>query len=267
VVDNGSTDGSAELVREEFPDVELFVSRENRGFAVANNLGIRRARGRYVLLLNADTEIAPDAAGELYRFMEARPDVGLAGARLVFPDGRDQDCAFEFPTLAMAFLDVFPLHHRLLGGRLNGRYRVAGRAEPFPIGHPLGACMFVRREALEQVGLLDEGFFMYAEEVDWCLRLRRAGWGIYCVPTAVVVHYGGASAGQFREAMLVELYRSRYRLFRRHYTRRYQTAARLIFRAGHLWAALRLRLAARGRVLQAEERARLRAHRRILGLR
>lgn len=273
VVDNGSTDGSRELVRTRFPGVALIEPARNLGFAGANNLGLQRSCGRFVLLLNADARVMPGAVGEMLRFLERRPDVGLVGPRLVYPDGRDQDCAFALPTLPMAFLDVFPLHHHLPGARftarLNGRHRVAGRREPFPIGHPLGACMLVRRAAFEAAGLLDAGYFMYAEEIDWCIRLRRAGWGIYCVPTAVVVHHGGASTGQprHRAAMLVELYRSRYRLFRRHYSGRYRFAARLIFRLGHRWAILGLRRAAGRRPLTEVERARLRAYRTVLALR
>ena len=130
------------------------------------------------------------------------PRTGLVGPRLVYPDGTFQHSAFRFPSLGQAFLDFFLLHHRLLQSPWNGRYPralyAAGR--PFSVDHPLGACMMVRREVVEQVGSLDADYFMYCEEIDWAMRIKRAGWQIGCVPAAEVVHYAGQSARQFRRA-------------------------------------------------------------------
>jgi hypothetical protein len=121
--------------------------------------------------------------------------------------------------MAQVFFDFFPLHGRLLESRLNGRYPRAWYAagRPFPVGHPLGACMMVRREALQRVGGMDEGFFMYCEELDWAMRIHRAGWEVYCVPAAELVHYAGQSTQQVRPEMFVTLWRSRFRFFARHY--------------------------------------------------
>ena len=242
VVDNASADGSAETLRQEFPWVHLIVNQKNAGFAAASNQGLR-ALGLpgpdappYALLLNPDTIVRGEALAEMVSFMERTPGAGAAGARLVYEDGSFQHAAFRFPTLTMAFLDFFIPHHRLLDSRWNGRYprRLYEAGVPFEVDHPLGATLLVRREAVAQVGLLDERFFMYCEEVDWCWRIKGAGWRIYCLPRAEVVHLGGRSAQQFREEMFVALWRSRYQLFAKHYGPLYRRAIRLIVAAG-LW--------------------------------
>src|SRR5205823_12803184 len=165
----------------------------------------------HVLLLNPDTVVHPSAIETLAAFLETHPRVGVAGPRLLNPDGSVQAAAFRFPTLAMSLIDLFPpgevLPGRLYGSWWHGRYQQEqDGCAPFPIDHALGACMLVRREAIEQVGGLDEGFFMYAEEVDWCYRIRRAGWAIWQVPVARVTHVGGAATSQFRQRMLIALY-------------------------------------------------------------
>ncbi len=223
VVDNCSRDGSAAMVRAEFPEVELVEAGYNAGFAGGTNLGLRHLEGReperdkapYILILNPDTIVHPGAVEALVGFLEAHPRIGLVGPRLLNPDGSHQAGAFRFPTLLMAALDLFPpgevLPGRLYGSWWHGRYSQDGGDEPFPIDHPLGACMLVRREVLEQVGGMDEGYFMYSEEVEWCWRIRRAGWAIWQVPAACVTHVGGAATSQFRRQMLVALWRSRAR--------------------------------------------------------
>lgn len=239
LVDNASADGSAEMVLERFPWVRLVASDQNLGFAAGTNLGIERLRAleappTYVLLLNPDTELGPGALAAMLTFMEQHPEAGLAGAQLLYGDGSFQHGAFHFPTLPMIALDFWPLHHRLLDSPLNGRYprRRYQRKAPFPIDHPLGAAMLVRWQTLEQVGVLDEGYFMYCEEIDWCMRIKQAGWRIYCVPAARIVHYAGQSTRQFRDRMFVALWRSRFRLFEQHYSRNYQRLARCLVRAG-----------------------------------
>ena len=257
VVDNASMDGSAELVRERFAQAKLMANETNVGFAAANNQALRamgfaaaesHALPRYVLLLNPDTEVLNDALATMVRFLDGNPQAGVAGARLLYPDGRLQHSAFAFPTLAQAFLDFFPLNHRLLNSRLNGRYprRLYERGEPFPIDHPLGAALMARGEAIQEVGLLDERFFIYCEEIDWCMRMKKAGWGIYCVPRAEVVHHEAKSTRQVRGEMFAALWRSRYLLFGKHYGRFYQWAVRRIVRLG----------------LRAERRRALAAHER-----
>jgi N-acetylglucosaminyl-diphospho-decaprenol L-rhamnosyltransferase len=284
VVENGSRDNSAAMVRAGFPTIELIVLEHNIGFAAGTNVGLRQLEigdwrlgigdseiisnlqspiSDYVLLLNPDTVVHPGAIEALAAFLDAHPRVGAVGPRLLNTDGSVQPAAFRFPTLAMTLLDLFPpgqaLPGRLYGSWWHGRYpREQCANAPFPIDHPLGACMLVRRGVVEQVGLLDERFFMYAEEVDWCYRMRQAGWAIWQEPRAHVTHVGGAATSQFRSRMLIALYDSRLRFFRKHYSRRFLRWHLRIVRAGMLRAALLdWRDYARGRLSGDELRARL----------
>lgn len=246
VVDNASADGSADMVCQRFPAVHLMRNATNRGFAAANNQALREIGfdsrppaapdrlPRFVILLNPDTTVGGGALAAWLAAAEEHPHAGVVGPSLRYADGRFQHAAFHFPTLAQVALDFFPLHHRLLESRINGRYsrRLYAAGRPFPVGHPLGAAMLVRREAILAAGLLDEGYFMYAEEVDWCLRMRQAGWPALCAPVVVVVHHEAQSTRQFREGMFVALWRSRLRLFGRHYGRLTNVAFRAIVRVG-----------------------------------
>lgn len=214
VVDNGSRDGSPALVRAEFPEVQLIEPGHNAGFARGTNLGLAAlGPAPFALILNPDTVVHPGAIEALVAFLQAHPRVGMVGPRLLNPDGTLQAAAFRFPTLLMTALDLFPpgevLPGRLYGSWWHGRYPQERGEAPFPIDHPLGACMLVRHAVLEQVGALDEAYFMYSEEVEWAWRIRRAGWAIWQLPAARVTHVGGASTGQFRRAMQVALWRSR----------------------------------------------------------
>jgi len=270
VVDNGSADGTPEMVAREFPAVRLLVSDENVGFAAGNNRALRLLLAdeglRYVWLLNPDTQVRPGATAALVAALEAQPRAAVAGAALFNADGSLQHGAFRFPGLTQLAFDLFPLPARLYESPLNGRYlvrRYTG-SQPFWVDHPLGAAMMVRVEAVRQVGLLDEGYRMYCEEVDWCLRAKRRGWQIYQIPSAQIVHHVGQSAAQFREAMLVELHRSRYLLFRKHYPTGFTRAHRVITRAGlarEMARALLLRFL--GKIDRKELEQRLRAYRTI----
>ena len=177
------------------------------------------------------------------------PPAGGCGARLAYPDGSFQHGAFRFPGLAQIGLDLFPppgrLNRPLLDSRLNGRYSkgLYETGMPFAVDFVLGATLMVRSRAVDQVGLLDEGYFMYCEEMDWQRRLRGTGWPMYCVPQARVAHYGGASTGQVRGPMLVALWRSRWRYFRRYHGRLFNRLAGGLVRLGMLAEARRARAA------------------------
>lgn len=267
VVDNASGDGSGPAVAERFPQVRLIENEFNSGFSAANNQGVAIAQGRYVLLLNPDTIVYPGAIAEMVRFMDRFPRAGMVTSKLLNPDGTLQHSAFKFPTLWMTFLDFFPLNHRLLNSRLNGRYPASDYRRPFEIDHPLGACMLVRREVLERVGSLSEEYFMYCEEIDWCMRIKKDHWRIYCVPTAEVVHLGGQSTRQIADRMYVELFRSRLLLHRKHYNPLYQVLAKLIIGAG-LWSeyAAWVQARLRGRVSAERFQGRAGAIRQIVGM-
>ncbi|NJN67389.1 MAG: glycosyltransferase family 2 protein [Chloroflexaceae bacterium] len=286
VVDNHSTDESVAMVRATFPHVQVQVLAQNRGFAAATNYGLRWLTGAdclapaprtppppdYLLLLNPDTVVHPGALEDLVAFLETHPRVGLVGPRLLNPDGSVQPAAFRFPTLTMSLLEVFPpgevLPGRWYGSWWHGRYpqEQAGRA-PFPIDHPLGACLLIRRRVVEQVGLLDERYFMYSEEIEWCWRIRQAGWAIWQVPSACVTHIGGGSARQFRHRMFLELHRSRLRFFRQHYSPTFLRLHRLITAAGMVRAMVRTWLEHhRQRLPHPELRGRLWAYGEVLRL-
>jgi GT2 family glycosyltransferase len=229
VVDNASTDGSAEMVRSRFPQARLIVNERNLGFAGGNNVGIRywgldapipgTQCPRCVLLLNPDTVVHGNALERMVRFMDTTLQAGICGARLVYGDGSFQHSAFGFPGLWQIVLDVPGVHPRLLDSQLNGRYSrmLYASSRPFEIDHPLGAAMMVRSEVIRQVGLMDEGFHMYCEEIDWAWRIKKAGWKAYCVPQAEIVHYAGQSTRQVKPEMIVALWTSRLRLYGKHY--------------------------------------------------
>lgn len=237
VVDNASQDATAEAVARRFPQVHLLASEENLGFAAGNNLALRAmgfgrltgdALPRAAYLLNPDTRSSAGATSALYQALVATPGVGLVGAQLCYEDGSFQHSAFMFPGLRQLWAEFFPLPGRLIEGRFNGRYPRsrydAGR--PFRIDFPLGATMMLRREVIEATGLFDEAFALYCEEIDWAWRIRKAGWQALCVPAARVMHLEGRSSAQARPASILRLWRSRARLYRKHYPPWRERAAR-----------------------------------------
>jgi len=266
IVDNASQDESAEAVSTRFPQAQLIANSDNRGFAAASNQGLERAKGQFVALLNPDTVVVDDALGQLLQFMAQRSSAGMVGPSLAYEDGSFQHSAFRFPSLAQAFFDFFPLHPRLLDSSLNGRYArsLYATGRPFRVDHPLGACMLVRSDAVAEVGALDEGFFMYCEEVDWALRMKHAGWEVYCVPQARLIHYGARSTRQFRDEMFVALWRSRFLLFAKHYGAPYNWLVRRIVRLGVWRMAVVARLQAEdGTISEQQLRGRLDALQRV----
>ena len=202
VVDHGSTDGTVPFVRERFPEVTL-VEQENRGLGAGWNTGMRRASGRYFLILNADAWVLGDAVERLVEFADSRPDAAVVGPRLRNEDGTLQRSVRGFPTLwrlatEYLFLRKLAPRTRALNAFYAGGFDHDSLVEADFV---MGACMLVRREAVDQVGGLDEDFFLFSEETDWCYRFRAAGWKVLFFPGAEVVHVGGASHGgrMFRE--------------------------------------------------------------------
>lgn len=279
VVDNGSRDGSPQMVAAEFEQVELLEPNANLGFTGGNNLALRRlgfqnvpvsrpvwdaeqqlpspgerARPDYVLLLNPDAELTTGALETLVEFMTHSPQVGVCGPRLSYGDGAFQHAAFAFPDWRQVLLDASPIPllpglrrvwTRLLHSGVNGRYapQLWQGQRPFAVDFVLGAAMLARGDAIESVGGLDDGFFMYCEEMDWCLRMAEGGWGVFAVPGAHIIHYEAQSSRQVRRPAYVRLWRSRLRFFRKH-ARRYGTLhlavihllARLHWRMGYVRA-------------------------------
>jgi GT2 family glycosyltransferase len=258
VVDNASSDGSAAMVRSEFPDLHLYALPRNVGFTAANNLALaalgfdapippdlRVQKGSalpdYVLLLNPDAELALGSLRQFTQAMERLPQAGVCGAHLQYGDGAFQHGAFAFPSLAQVLLDFFPLtgapgSHRLHGSRWNGRYSrtLWQGTQPFAVDFVLGAAMFVRGAAIQAVGCLDPQFWMYCEEMDWCLRMHESGWEVYAVPGARVIHHEAQSSRQVRWWAFARLWRSRFRFYAKHrrYGPGYLAAVRFLVRAG-----------------------------------
>jgi N-acetylglucosaminyl-diphospho-decaprenol L-rhamnosyltransferase len=196
VVDNGSSDGTVELVRARFPEARI-VEQENVGMGGGNNAGMRLASGRYFLLLNSDAWVVGDAVERLVAFADERPDAALVGPRLLNPDGSLQRSARAFPTLWRLATEYLFLRKLAPRSRALNAFYAGGfdHDEVREVDWLFGACLLVRREAADEVGLFDEDFFMFSEETDWCYRFRQAGWKVYFFPGAEVVHVGGASHG------------------------------------------------------------------------
>ncbi len=236
VVDNASADGTVENLGAKYPTVNFVPLQSNIGFASAMNVGIRQASGRYVLLLNPDTEVRPGSLPVLIKTLDTMPHVGMVSGLLLNPDGSLQSSGYRFPGLIQSFLDFFPLHPRLVNTALNGRVLPGDRTAPYEVDYPLGACMLVRREVICRVGPLDERYFMYSEEIDWCQRIRAAGWSILIAPEARIVHYGGQSTGQMPEEMFLQLHRSRAWYFQRYKSPAFLRSVELMAQWAGIWA-------------------------------
>ncbi|HUF40047.1 MAG TPA: glycosyltransferase family 2 protein [Anaerolineales bacterium] len=215
VVDNASGDGSAEMVRRDFPHVRLIENEENDGYAKANNQGIRTGCSEYVLLLNSDAALRPGAIQLLAGFLQTNPKVSAVGPRVTNPDGSLQTSCYPTPTLFREFWRMFHLDALIpLGSYAMSRWE---QDRPREVEILLGACILVRRAALEHVGLLNEIYFMYSEDLDLCHRLRKAGGKIFWVPGAEILHHGGRSTRQISREMFLQLYRSKLMFFRIYY--------------------------------------------------
>jgi hypothetical protein len=231
VVDNGSEDGSAEMVAAEFPQALLISGQGNVGYPQGNNLGLR-ALGysdrpgakpadapRYALLLNPDTEMAPDVLTRLVAYMDGGPRIGAAGPRLVLPDGTlDLACRRSLPTVEVSLWRMIGFSRLFPRSRRFARYNLTflDEHQEAEVGSLVGACMMVRREAIDQVGLMDESFFMYGEDLDWCKRIGEAGWKIMYYPEVQVLHVKRAASRQSKRARL-EFVRAFLIFYRKHY--------------------------------------------------
>ena len=237
VVDNGSVDGSADVVRGAFPGVHLLVNDCNPGFAVANNRAIARSAGRYLLLLNPDTEVVGEALTTLLRYMDAHPEVGVAGPQLRYPDGTLQSSRRRFPTPLTGFLESTLLQQWFPRNRWLGRYYMLDTPDDATteVDWLVGAALMVRRAAIEQAGLLDEGYFMYSEEMEWCRRIKARGWRIVYLPAATVVHHEGRSSEQVVAARHIYFQTSKLRYYAQVHGSRWALALRTFLLATYVY--------------------------------
>jgi GT2 family glycosyltransferase len=239
VVDNASADGSAGMVEKEFPDVSLVRNSQNVGFAKANNQGIRLAKGKYTLLLNSDTIVRPGALGIMSAFLDSNAAVGGVACKLLNQDGTIQASVGNRPGPMLLLFRVLGVS-RLISSDRSRRWLahsfgfLLGRTvrsyltpyaidrSPVEVESTSAACLMLRKEAVEQVGFLDERFFMYLEDMDYCIRLRQAGWKLYYLPGGEVVHLGGGSSGGRMRNYSVHSYRALFYFYRKHFS--YSTA-------------------------------------------
>ncbi|UJS20007.1 MAG: glycosyltransferase family 2 protein [Candidatus Brocadia sp.] len=214
VVDNGSQDESIKAVHDQFPRVCVIENRENRGFAAAVNQALEKnsTADAYSVLLNTDTLLQRGAISEMYSFMEQHKDAGIAGAQLQKPDGTRQHSYDNYPTLATELFNK-----SLLRWLFPKKYpsKKAQATQPVEVESVIGACMMIRNKAIEDVGKLDEAYFFFLEETDWCYRMQKAGWKVYHIPDARVIHLGGQSKKRAPWQSQVEYCRSLYLFFRK----------------------------------------------------
>lgn len=244
VVDNASTDGSVEMLRREFPQVLVLENKERKGFSANHNRALERGTGRYVLILNDDTEIEPDCFERMVAFMDAHPEAGACGAKLLNPDGSLQRTANRFPTLTFGIFEALGLDGRFPNNPVQRHsvYAEWDRASTREVDAVSGAALLVRREAMAQAGPLDPNYFLYSEEVDWCYRLHKHGWKIYYVADARVIHYGGQSTAARAPKKFHDIY---WDSFLYYYKKHFGTPAYLLVRA-----LLAMRLSARQLVVR-----------------
>lgn len=221
VVDNASSDGTVESIKKRFPCVKIVRNNCNLGFAKGNNIGIRLSQGKYLCLINPDVKVAPDCLATLLGFMEQDSSIGISGPRMLSADGRVQRSCMRFPGAWSVFcraggLDSLFKSTRLFSGLLMHDFRFDRVCDVEVLN---GWFWVVRRRALEQVGLLDERFFMYGEDVDWCYRFHQNGWRVVFCPTAQAVHYGGASSARVPIRSYVEMWKADAQYWRKHHRR------------------------------------------------
>ena len=236
VVDAASHDGSPAMVGEHFPWVKLIARSDNVGFPRGNNIGLAEALGRYLLLLNPDTEIIGNALTKLLNFLDSQPNVGVVGPQLLNSDGTVQSSRRRFPTLATGLLESTWLESIAPRAILDHYYAAdLPDDQTAEVDWLMGACLLIRREIYEAVGGMDEDYFMYSEELDYCRRIKEAGWRVVYLPDAQVVHHAGKSSEQAVAARHVAFQRAKLRYFRKFHGRFPAQFLRFVLLSNYLW--------------------------------
>lgn len=219
LVDNASADGSAEMVAKDFPQVKLMANDSNRGFAAANNQAMNIAKGDFVLLLNPDTVVHPGGIKNLITFMRSHEKAGVVAPQLLNSDGSIQRSCRQFPTFLGMVYELLGLSRLFPNHEIFRQYKMLDwqHDDERQVDQPEGACLLARRQVIEEVGTLDEGFFMLFEEVDWCYRIKEKGWQIWFTTKAQVTHHYGQSIKQVKARMILSSHRGLYRFWRKHY--------------------------------------------------
>ncbi len=220
VIDNASHDGSSSMVESKYSQCHLIKNQENIGFARANNQALKLAQGQYVLLLNPDTEIYPGALGSLMNFLDNHPEAGVVAPQLINTDGTIQPSCRAFPSFLGLLLELIGFSRIAPPGSKARSYKMLdwGHDDERQVDQPQGACLLIRRELFNQIGLLDEGYFMLFEEVDWCYRAKQAGWQIWFTPQARILHHLGQAIKQVKTKMILSSHRGMYRFWQKHHS-------------------------------------------------
>ncbi len=219
VIDNASADGSAKMVEQKYPQFKLIANKENLGFAKANNQALKQVTGQYILLLNPDTEIRPGALGALMEFLDSHPKTAVIAPQLLNTDGSVQVSCRAFPSFIGMFAELSGISRFMPPGSKLRDYKMLDwhHDDERQVDQPEGACLLIRKEVFDQVGFLDEDYFMLFEEVDWCYRVKQAGWQIWFTPSAQVIHHMGQSIKQVKEKMILSSHKGMYRYWHKHH--------------------------------------------------
>jgi len=231
VVDNGSKDGSIEKLKKDFNTesetglIKFIINKENKGFAYANNIVLRKMSAQYVLLLNSDTIVLDNCLEKSLNYMETYKDVGALGCKVLLPDNSlDKACRRSFPDFSVSFYRMTGIAHLFPNSERFGRYNLTylDENDTYEVDCVMGAFMMVRSTAIQEVGLLDETFFMYGEDIDWCYRIKAANWKIIYFSDAQIIHYKGASSNKTKNMKIIyEFYRAMYIFYNKHYKDNY----------------------------------------------
>jgi len=235
IVDNNSKDASVSMIRRNFPLVNLIEKKENAGFARANNDAIRKCTGDYVLLLNPDTLILENAIDKMVKFMEENPRTGIAGCKVLNEDGTLQlACRRSIPTPGVAFFRLTGLSRLFPNSKGMAKYNLTylNPNQANEVDAVSGAFLMIRRQVVDKIGKLDERFFMYGEELDWCLRTKKAGWKVMYYPDAEIIHYKGECSKSNSRKAAFEFYRSMYLFHKKHFADNYNPIINIIIYAG-----------------------------------
>ncbi len=241
VVDNNSQDDSITMIKEYFPQVNVIENKENVGFARANNQAIAKCTGDYILILNPDTLILQNAPEKIVNFMGENPTVGICGCKVLNEDGTLQlACRRSIPTPGVAFFRLTGLSKLFPNSKIMAKYNLTylGPDQPHEVDAVSGAFLMIRRKVVDNIGKLDERFFMYGEELDWCFRAKKAGWKVMYYPNAKIIHYKGECSKSNNRKVTFEFYRSMYLFHKKHFAENYNPIINIIIYAGILLKAL-----------------------------
>lgn len=241
VVDNNSTDDSVKAIKQQFKNVILIENRSNVGFSKANNQAMKQAKGEYILLLNSDTIIKENTLSVMLQYMQQNKAVGAAGCEVMLPDGMlDKACHRGFPTPSASFYYMLGLAKKYPNNPKFNQYHKSylNMLKIHEIDCLVGAFMFVRAETIKQIGMLDENFFMYGEDIDWCYRIKEAGWKIIYNPTVSIIHYKGASSRKKPVKIIYEFHRAMFLFHKKHYASKYS-----MFTNGMIYTGISVKLA------------------------